>query len=172
VFDGYDAHVFVFPDPAPVRAILQLRIARAVRRHARTRELHSTRMQNVTPPIDQQRVRVQSRPRQFDAPRAPTALERLLIPAAPTPFANAPTRTSSSFTPSRPSSLAYRQRIIHNYPATLERHDLKLPFAVRQETDQVQLPQRRLRDRLQSNGREPPGPITQLLRRIDERASV
>src|SRR4051794_27400901 len=50
---GYDRHVLVFPNPNPVRLVLQLSIRRVCAGHARTGELHAAGMKDEPAPIDE-----------------------------------------------------------------------------------------------------------------------
>src|SRR5437588_4899052 len=59
VSDRNDTDVLVLPNTNPVRLILKLRIRRRISGHRGARELHPARMQDVTTPIDQQRIAVQ-----------------------------------------------------------------------------------------------------------------
>ena len=76
VRDRHDPHVLVFPNAGPVRSGFQLRVSRAVARHACAGELHAARMQDVTAPIDQHRVAVERDARDLHALRPDSTLQR------------------------------------------------------------------------------------------------
>ena len=119
-------------------------------------------MQDVAPPIDQHRVAVQRHPRQSPPPPSRTRLAAAPVqrrrPLGKRPRPEQVGRIDLPIRRARPR----RQVVIHDHPPALERPQLRLPLAVRDEVDQVQLPQRRLRRRVHRHRRQPVRPIAQL----------
>ena len=142
--DRDDSDVFIFPDAHPIRSGFQFRVRRVCTRDAGTGELHATRMQDEAATVDEERVAIQSVTRHFHAFRAVTALDGRTIQIGVAHAERAVAEQVGCINQTIGRARARRTAIVHDDATALERLDLRFALTVRDEVNQVELPQRGL----------------------------
>ena len=160
VSDRHDRDVFVFPNAHPVRGRFQFRVRRVRARHARAGELHAARMQDEPATVDQERVAVQRITRHLATFRAVTTFDGRAIQIGEALAERARAEQVGRIDQCRQSCPHATAAVIHDDAPALERADLRFTLAVRDEVNQVQLPQRGFRCRVHRHGHQPVATVT------------